>query len=207
MTDINIEICCICLDDILPGKNMLTTECGHIFHCSCLMTNAAHNGFGCPYCRTEMAIIPDDDNMSSDEESIYDSDDESIDMESPFDDDVLTSFRMFHQRNDDSNIEPEPLFDEEEINIDSKPTAEYISEILIRQGVEVKDLVRCLLIDHEEYEDDHIINHKADTMFGRMRVIISNYVPNESVPRVPLIQRISNYVPNESVTPIAFQVL
>ena len=173
-----MELCSICLDDIIPGKNVLVTECGHTFHCSCLMKNTAHNGFGCPYCRTEMASIPDDETITdSDEESIYSSDEDDYDD----DDDVLTSFRMFHQRISSDDIEEEPIiFDEIITTPELIPSAEYISDIFIRQGVSVKDLVRCLLIEHEEYEDDYIINRKSESMFGRMRVIISNYLPYES---------------------------
>ena len=47
--------CPICMEVIVTTKNIVVTECGHTFHCSCLMTNVAHNGFECPYCRTEMA--------------------------------------------------------------------------------------------------------------------------------------------------------
>jgi hypothetical protein len=43
------------MEKIEKNKNKLTTECGHTFHTSCLMTNIAKNGFGCPYCRTLMA--------------------------------------------------------------------------------------------------------------------------------------------------------
>ena len=36
-------------------SNKVTTECGHSFHCSCLMHNVLVNGFRCPYCRSAMA--------------------------------------------------------------------------------------------------------------------------------------------------------
>jgi hypothetical protein len=48
----------------------VTTECGHTFHCRCLLTNAAHNGFGCPFCRAELADAVED----SDSEDEYDED-------------------------------------------------------------------------------------------------------------------------------------
>jgi len=47
--------CPICIEIIDFKKNCVTTECGHCFHTNCLMTSVAHNGFGCPYCRTAMA--------------------------------------------------------------------------------------------------------------------------------------------------------
>jgi len=63
--------CPICMDEINMNTNCVTTECGHTFHCSCLLKNAAHNGFGCPYCRSSLAeeVIDEDD---EEELNIYD---------------------------------------------------------------------------------------------------------------------------------------
>ena len=97
----NQNECPICMDDIIGLSNRVTTECGHTFHCSCLMQNAAHNGFGCPYCRTTMAEIPDDsdsDSDSDDSNSFYNDEEE---------DEFLTSFRMFHQQLNGQEIEEE----------------------------------------------------------------------------------------------------
>ena len=171
MTEQIVE-CCICMDDIIGSKNKTITDCGHTFHCSCLMKNTAHNGYGCPYCRTVMAEVPEN------EDDDYGDDDYEEEI---FDDNVLTSFRMFHQRNsgDDIEEEPEPEDDNEEAEEDrlnNIPTPEYVSEILVRQGVTFEDVIKCLLVDHEEYDDYSTIERKSDEMFGRMRIIISNYV-------------------------------
>ena len=178
MTEQIVE-CCICMDDIIGHNNKTTTDCGHTFHCSCLMKNTAHNGYGCPYCRTVMAEVPEDDEDEDDYEHEYDDDEEEM-----FDDNVLTSFRMFQQRNsgDDIEEEPEPDEDDEEaeeerVNI---PTPEMITEILVRQGVTIEDVIKCLLVEHEEYDDCSTIERKSDDMFGRMRIIISNYVREHS---------------------------
>jgi hypothetical protein len=89
------------MDDIIGLNNRVTTECGHAFHCSCLMQNAAHNGFGCPYCRTTMAEIPDDSDLDSDDSitigSFYNDEE----------DEFLTSFRMFHQQLNGQEVEEE----------------------------------------------------------------------------------------------------
>ena len=53
--------CPICMDTIEGFNNRVVTECGHVFHCSCLMQNITHNGFGCPYCRTKMADEVEDE--------------------------------------------------------------------------------------------------------------------------------------------------
>jgi hypothetical protein len=51
--------CPICYDEIDVLKNCVTTECGHQFHCNCLMRNSATNGFSCPMCRSVMAEEPE----------------------------------------------------------------------------------------------------------------------------------------------------
>ena len=61
--------CPICFECVEPTKNCVTTECGHCFHTNCLMKNVAHNGFGCPYCRTAMAEEPEESEDGDDDES------------------------------------------------------------------------------------------------------------------------------------------
>ena len=61
--------CPICMDPIEGAKNSITTECGHAFHATCLMTSVAHNGFGCPYCRTAMAEVPEEEDDEDDEDT------------------------------------------------------------------------------------------------------------------------------------------
>ena len=78
MQSVEVEECPICLEVIEGFKNRVTTECGHTFHCKCLMTNAAHNGFGCPFCRTEMADEVAD-SESEDNDDRYDDDSEDGD--------------------------------------------------------------------------------------------------------------------------------
>ena len=70
--------CPVCFDTIDENKNCVVTECGHKFHCSCLMKNASFNGFNCPFCRTVMAEMPED----SDEEDDYETDDDNSDDDS-----------------------------------------------------------------------------------------------------------------------------
>ena len=63
MMSIEDNICPICLDVMSSARNSVTTECGHTFHCSCLMRNISQNGFNCPYCRTNMAEQPQLENV------------------------------------------------------------------------------------------------------------------------------------------------
>ena len=73
VVEIQIDECPICLEEIVGLKNRVTTDCGHTFHCRCLLNNAAHNGFGCPFCRAELA---DEVQDSDDDEDEYDSDED-----------------------------------------------------------------------------------------------------------------------------------
>jgi len=66
--------CPICMDPIDGNKNSVVTECGHKFHCSCLMKNSCHNGFDCPMCRFAMVEDMEDD---EDEEDDHEDDDGS----------------------------------------------------------------------------------------------------------------------------------
>jgi Ring finger domain len=60
--------CPICMDPIDGNKNSVVTDCGHKFHCSCLMKNSCHNGFDCPMCRAAMVEDMEDDDEEEEEE-------------------------------------------------------------------------------------------------------------------------------------------
>ena len=82
--------CPICLEIVDVSKNCVVTECGHSFHCACLMRNAVTNGFGCPMCRTAMAEEPedDDDDSEDDYDSLFsdDSEEEQEEVDMDFSD-------------------------------------------------------------------------------------------------------------------------
>ena len=81
--------CPICLLEIEGNNNKVTTECGHTFHCKCLMTNVAHNGFACPYCRSVMIddVYDSEDDEDEDENR---EDDEDEDEDEEVDDDSVS---------------------------------------------------------------------------------------------------------------------
>lgn len=180
---IEIVECPICYDEIDVLKNCVTTECGHQFHCNCLMKNSAQNGFSCPMCRSVMAEEPEDSDDEDEELSEY----EEYEEEEQFNDNVLTSFRMFHQQLAGEEVEEEPEIQENENENENedqadseepivKPSAETIAARLVAQGYTMEDMVKCLLIDHEEYDAEVEINEGlSDRMFGKFRQIISNY--------------------------------
>jgi len=173
--------CPICMDPIEGTKNCITTECGHAFHANCLMTSVAHNGFGCPYCRTAMAEVPEEED-DEDSEGEYE-DDELID------DDALRGLRFFMnnlngEEHDEQDNEEEEVYLQYEENAEPEepvvpvPTAGFIVEKLTQQGVTMEDLVKVLLIGHDEYEPQSEHLERLDSeMFGKLRIIISNFNP------------------------------
>jgi Ring finger domain len=180
-TNTNLE-CPICYDEIDQLKNCVTTDCGHIFHCSCLMKNAVNNGFSCPMCRNIMA-----EELESDTESDTETDnyyDELSTNSNQDENNALTSFRMFHQQLDGEEVELEPEPEDEEEHIEEvtmvKPSLEFIAAKLLAQGITMIDLIKCLLLDHEEYDEFSVENEtKSDQIFGSLRILISNY-PRQS---------------------------
>jgi hypothetical protein len=73
--DLTCSICLCCIENI--SKNIIKTECSHIFHSNCFLKNIAFNGFNCPNCRTilydenEDTDYSDDDTYYSDEDTDY----------------------------------------------------------------------------------------------------------------------------------------
>ena len=175
--------CPICLEVIECGKNSITTECGHCFHASCLMTNVAHNGFDCPYCRTVMAEEPEEDDDSDDE------DDAEFEEDDEF---ALRGFRLFMNNVEGEEHDAEDLVDEDEDEaqrqvvhpapdwVDPKPSPAFISQKLSQQGVTMEDLVKCLLLNHDEYYEAEDIYDRMDSeIFGKLRIVISNFTPEQ----------------------------
>jgi len=192
----NMIECAICMDDInFNINNFIKTECGHCFHASCLMTNVAHNGFGCPYCRTAMAEEVEDE----DSEWSAVSDDEI------YGDDALRGLRFFTDNiegveHDPEDVEEEDAVEEveeeEEEEEEPRPTPEFITQKLIQQGVTMEQLVKALLKDHDEYDiEEEEFVHIDDEIFGKLRIIITNYQPvAEDTPVVtplPLVEPVT----------------
>ncbi len=174
--------CPICMDPIEGDKNKVITECGHCFHTNCLMTSVAHNGFGCPYCRTEMA------KEVNEEESEYDDNEEE--EEELYDDDILRGFRLFMANIDDEEQDEEDIIQEQyvqqireaieererEHELDNGLTPEYVAQRLVLQGVGMLDLVKVMLLGHDEFEHRNEEFDRLDgEMFGKLRTIIANY--------------------------------
>lgn len=176
--------CPICMESFEGLLNRVVTECGHAFHCSCLMQNAAHNGFGCPYCRTKLAEEPEEEDDESEEED---------DEESVFDEDALTSFRMFHQQLNGEEVEEEPADDWATVNEEDederqdtqpKPDVNYVTQKLMARGVTMYDLVTNILYqEHSGWGDDYMdLQRRSCEVYGHFRAVISQYRPEEQEP-------------------------
>ena len=53
--------CPICYEVILKRINKTITECGHVFHSTCIIQHVLLNNIACPLCRDPLADIQDDE--------------------------------------------------------------------------------------------------------------------------------------------------
>jgi len=176
--------CPICMELITGDKNKVITECGHCFHTNCLMTSVAHNGFGCPYCRTAMA------EEQNDEESEYD-DDEEEEIDEPYDDYVLRGFRFFMGEEDEEDIAQEQYEQQIEeaheehnavVENDHRmdyPSAAFVTEKLVERGVRMEDLVKLVLNQHDAYQvpvrQQEALERLDGEIYGKVRIILGAY--------------------------------
>ena len=203
--------CPICMDCLDVNKNCTTTECGHCFHTSCLMRSVVHNGFGCPYCRTVMAEEPEDsDEEEEDDERSTESDDEEDEEE--IEDQTHRAFRFFFSRveEDQDILQPEddaeedeyetnradPIEGEAEVDHEGVPTAKFVTDRLIEQGITFDQVIDLMLRSGTyRYAATHAIVEDFDNeLYGRMNRIVDRYIADQPAPVVPN--------PNTQVTPI-----
>jgi len=180
--------CPICFELIVCGNNTVTTECGHAFHTNCLMTSVAHNGFGCPYCRSQMAteVRNADDFDDIDDEDDEDGEDgEDEDDDNNHDNYVLRGLRFFYNNldgieHDNDDIEEEEEAEREIIERLPKPSAIFIADKLIEQNVTVEQLIKCLLLEHIGYDaEDEEFTRIDETIFEKIQNIIRTYRPGD----------------------------
>lgn len=159
--------CPICMDCITGTKNRVTTECGHCFHTNCLMTNVAHNGFGCPYCRAVMAEEVKEENS---EWGSVDNEEEEY---------ALRGLRFMFNRLSGDQDDQEDIRDENEAEEDDepKPSAEYITQKLVEQGVTMLEVVKAKMAYLHEYENDDNIQYVENDFYIKLHHIIINFLP------------------------------
>jgi Ring finger domain len=149
--------CPICYIPIEYNKNCVTTDCGHKFHCSCLMTHSSINGFNCPYCRCKTAEAAEDSEEEY-EESDEEEEIEECDCEECMEIKILKTFRMFHQRIEGEHIEGESDSEydsDEEEYVTGCPPIEYVTEKLLARGYNLNQFIHYILVDYE-FEETNI---------------------------------------------------
>jgi hypothetical protein len=151
------------------------------------MKSVAHNGFGCPYCRTAMAEQPEED----DEDSFWA--DEDDDEEEVFDDYALRGFRFFFNNlngepHDEDDIAEEDQAEEsvsdndQEVNNNIPPT-EIVAQKLREQGVTFEQLVKMICaLDHHGYDEhEEEAEEFEEKLHGMVERIVANYTPEPVV--------------------------
>ena len=130
-----------------------------------------------------MATEPEQEEEDDESESWIDDEDEENE---PFDDRALNAARWLYQR-----IEGEEVDDVEEEEEPTPPPISYIVEKMMESGITYEQLVKCALLDHDEYEDvffDEEMHRLTSDIFMGMRTIISNYQAPNPATVLPIIR-------------------
>jgi hypothetical protein len=184
--------CSICLENIIGVSNKVVTECGHTFHCKCLMTNITFNGFGCPFCRNAMAVLqdysdsdsysgPDTIIVDTDDDDDDDDDDESDDDSDSEDESDENSY-VEHRNNNDVNNEyaVDSLRRENNYIV---PESGLIIKILQERGYTMEDMIKLhLFLEHSRwgtYYQDY--ENVSRNLFSLVLEIIEEYNEPPSV--------------------------
>lgn len=171
--------CPICMDTIILGKNIVTTECGHTFHSSCLMTSVAHRGFGCPYCRSVMATEISEPE-EEDQDGEYEDDD---DWEEIYDDYALRGFRFLMNRisgeeSDEADLNEELEYEENrdgEIRVSQTvdgPSIEQITQSLVQSGVTMEDMIKSYVYGFDTAYENESLRIAEGQIYGKVSHII-----------------------------------
>jgi hypothetical protein len=200
--------CPICMEIIVSEKNIIITECGHRFHCKCMMLNIEHNGFGCPYCRQQMIepkIMDDDDEeVSTVVSSTVDDDDEeeevSIDEDEQEEAYILRGMRWLLSRAEGEEInepEEEQLEEEENDNFvdddaELLPSSSLVTQYLTERGVTCEELVKCILLNDRRYYncDNHYNEYirTSNKINGKINSVIHRYKNYNNVVQLPILE-------------------
>lgn len=181
--------CPICYVDINPGKNCVTTECGHTFHTNCLMKNVVFNGFGCPFCRTEMVedVEDNEDDIGSDEEDEdIDSDEEDGEDEEDDDGSDLEDFVV-----PDDDYDVHRLNDnEEKIQL---PSFELIQKIFLEKGVTYENLIKSYMYYSLHMDLDNDIYESCVNSSDGIWEILENVIDNHNSEQEEQVNSVKEY--------------
>jgi hypothetical protein len=157
-TDIEL-VCSLCLINIDDtSKNIIKTDCNHVFHSSCFLQNVAFNGFDCPNCRNVLANKPDSSEQDEDE----DEDDEDDDEDEQEDEDelyILNGSRWLFMRAEGEEIDINDDDDYSDYIRDPRPETVNISineiaEKMIQRGVTYNQLLALLVLPDSRNASD-----------------------------------------------------
>jgi len=144
-------MCCpICYENIDGEKNRVITECGHCFHTSCLMTHAAVNGFGCPYCRERMTLSGIESSDNVEEQQIPD----------VVGDENYGLVEEGHEDLPDARFMPTPVY-----------MAHKVQEV----GITMEDVIQLMMNEMMELRDERVDGPLERKLYDRMRDIIAEY--------------------------------
>jgi hypothetical protein len=133
--------------------------------------------------------------IKDDDEDEDDDDDDwgSVDSGEEDDDRALRGFRfMFNRLAGEPNDQEDHIEEDEdeeaataaaadEVQDGDKPSPEYITQKLSEQGVTMAQLVKVMLTSHDEYSNEESFDRIDDKIYGKLRIIISNYRPEPVV--------------------------
>ena len=166
-TEIICSICLIIITDTL--KNIIKTECEHIFHSNCFLKNVAFNGFDCPNCRNVLANIPkkDDDSDNNDNDNNDDYDYDNYDEDELY---LLNGSRWLFMR---AEGEPIDITDDDyydEYIREPQPSALNISigeiaEKIIERGVTYNQLVALLVLPDRRNTSD-LVEYSSSKLYS-----------------------------------------
>jgi hypothetical protein len=95
---------------------------------------------------------------------------------------------LFQRANGEEVDEEEDTPDEEVENAEIivKPLVEFLTRKLVSQGITMENMVNALLVDHEEYTEEDVHDRMNGVLFGKLRILISNYKPEDDAPKVDI---------------------
>jgi hypothetical protein len=144
------------------------------------MKNISHNGFACPCCRSQMAEeLEESDDETVDDEEIDDDEEEEIELmpATILEDFPLRGLRLMMNRVEGTEIDPVDIEQENGMRYDGSivPTIEAMTCMLEERGITMFQLVSAIMSDHQEYMDWDETGLQADSLWGIMRNIITNF--------------------------------
>jgi hypothetical protein len=99
-----------------------------------------------------------------------------------YDDTALTNMRILFQQVEGEEVEPEQEQEEEQEEQEEQeeeeepiPPLDMIMRKLIGSGITYQDLVKHVLLEHDEFEYNADFETSADKIFSVVRILVSNF--------------------------------